>query len=336
MRASDTSWWRRIIGESLWRKRAALKAVHLWLPVAAIAGVRSFDGGASFVGNAVRIFIAAACYVAVSILVNDLADRSADESAGKRRPITEASARTAWRLLIFLIWAGAVVLLVSDMPRAVVGAYAAAILVGLLYSLRPARFKARGFLGPLAYSLSTSLAYLLMPWVGLSGRWPVLLALAPAVLLDKWVQLHFHQVIDHDADRGCGTRTLAVALGLSRAGQTLLWAARAASLAMLSAAGWVVYGLPEGRGVVAALSCAGAVGVALYARHARRCPGRSSDLLRLVPSHYLALSYAVFRVLPLALLFLFGLRNPSAWILFALAALTVALESRHMLAYRYE
>ncbi len=330
------TWWRQLIGESLWKKRGVVKTVHLWLPIAAIATVCPISRDALTLTRGLQLLVAASCYVLVSILANDLMDRRDDDSVGKQRPITEQSPKVAWMLVALITALGGLVLFLSDMPRTVLLAYGAAIIVGLLYSLRPVRFKERGFLGPMTYSLSTCLAYLIVPWVGLQGDYAVLASLAPAMLLEKWMHLHFHQVVDSDADSHTYTQTITVMLGLARARSILRWVACLASLAMLWAATHVVLRMPTGGWVVSSIGVASAVTVAFYVFLSRRRPERASLLLRELPWHYLALSYAVFRVLPLALLVLLSLEDPARWVLFILAAATVLLEMSHAVGYRYE
>ena len=54
-----------------------------------------------------------------------------------------------------------------------------------------------------------------------------------------------------------------------------------------------------------------------------------------MPAAYLGVSFAVLRVLPLALLGRVALAEPRVWVFFALAALVIAGESAHAFRYRY-
>ena len=216
------------------------------------------------------------------------------------------------------------------------GAYVAAMALGLLYSIRPVRFKGRGLLGPMTYSLSGVLAFVAVPWAWLGSEWHTLAVLAPAVLLDKWVNLLFHQVVDYQADLRGGVRTHAVALGLGRARRWLKWAAGLATVWLLGLLVFMAFSLPAWRVAVTGIGGAAILAVGLYARAARTSARRSSPLLQELPWTYLGLTYAVFRALPLVLFARLTLLEPAMWVPFAMLALLLLLESRHALRYGHD
>ena len=63
----------------------------------------------------------------------------------------------------------------------------------------------------------------------------------------------------------------------------------------------------------------------------RRSVSSTTSLTAELPEAYLALTFVLFRILPLALLVRLSLRLPSAWSVFLTAGALVALESWHML-----
>ena len=62
---------------------------------------------------------------------------------------------------------------------------------------------------------------------------------------------------------------------------------------------------------------------------------RPQSLAKELPWHYLGLTYAVFRVIPLILLVHLALREPALWTLVAAAAVWTLVESWHSIRYRY-
>ena len=66
--------------------------------------------------------------------------------------------------------------------------------------------------------------------------------LVAAVFSDKWVNLHFHQIVDHQSDSSAQTRTYAVEVGPERARQTLLPLAYLSSLIMLATLAYALWG----------------------------------------------------------------------------------------------
>jgi 4-hydroxybenzoate polyprenyltransferase len=318
------------VAELLIGPRGIVKAIHVYWPAVLYL---TASGRTTGPGRLLALFAAAACWSQAAILSNDLADRRADAAAGKRRWITRLPDRAAHALVGGLVAGGLVVNLAVGAGAAAVAAYAGAVTLALAYSLQPLRLKGRGTWGPVAYSGSACLTYAVLPWAWLGGP-PGLLALAcAAVFADKWVNLHFHQVLDLEADRAAGARTLAVSAGPWRARRGLRWAAFLASLLMLGGA--VASCLVSGSWTWA-VGASAALAVGGMALHVARAPkelGRSS-LLRELPSHYLALTLALFRAVPAVLLLRLCLRQPRLAGVAALFGLLLVIEARHLAGYR--
>jgi hypothetical protein len=284
--------------------------------------------------RSLQVFAAVACWCLASILSNDLADRQADLAAGKERWIWHLPAGTG-ALVVAALGGTGISSLLPGGSTAALAAYAAALVLGLSYSLRPVRFKSRGIWGPLVYSTSGALAFAVTPWAFFRSSWLILAVVGPAVLLDKWVNIHFHQVIDCASDRSSGIRTYAVDVGPERARRSLKWAAWAASGWLVSILVFIAARLPPWGVAVAAAGLATVLGAGAYASIIRRQPERTSALLEELPWPYLGLTYAVFRVAPLLLLARLAAEQRALWALFAVAGLSLMVESLHACRYRH-
>ena len=312
--------------------RGVVKTSALWLTVALGAAT---GGALPSVGELLALLGAVVLWAQGSILVNDLSDRSDDLAAGKERWIQTLPGRLGAVVAAALLAAGLAACLAGRAPCRAIAAYAAAAALGVLYSVWPTRLKDRGALGPLGYAGACTLAYAVLPWAWMEADWLVLAAAGAVVFFDKWVNLHFHQVVDYEADSSRGRQTLAVGLGLRRAREVLGWLASAA--AVVSFAPLVVVALrvrPWGAAIGFAAALV-ALAASAYARWARRGGERASALVSELPASYLGVSFAVLRVLPLALLGRVALAEPRVWVFFALAALVIAGESAHAFRYRY-
>ena len=198
----------------------------------------------------------------------------------------------------------------------------------------PLRLKTRGLWGLAAYSGSACLAYAVLPWAWVRAPAIALAAVCPAVFMDKWVNLHFHQVIDLDADRATGARTYAVAAGPDEARATLGWAAALASVAMVGGVACSAVSAGAWGWAVAGGALLTVVGMAAHVTRARRRPGHTA-LVQELPRHYLGLTFALFRVVPAVLLLRLALTDPAMRGPAALFAMLLAAEMRHLVAYRY-
>jgi hypothetical protein len=277
------------------------------------------------------LFGAAYCRTLASILGNDLADRAEDSAAGKDRWILDVPPAVGIGVVAGLACLGTLIVGLASSDSATVVAYVAAVALGLAYSVRPIRFKERGLLGLVTYSLSGALAYAAVPWLWLGGEAGLGAVLAGAVFLDKWVNLHFHLVVDYEADRERGGGSYNVVVGLARTRRTLQLASILASIALLAALG----GLGRQQPVLSILGLALAAAVGAYARVARSRKG-ASTLVRELPCHYLALAYVLFWTMPPILLARLAFDAPMLWIPTALAACLLLLQTSHVAQYRYQ
>lgn len=338
MTSDRSSLWKHLVREGLRGNRGLTKAVMIFLPWAVILTLR--EGEPGFPGNSAgffKILLAVVCWILVCILVNDLADRREDRKAGKLRWIARLPLPAAGFAVLALFGAGLAVVARSRATSATVPLYIAASAFGLLYSLEPFRFKRRGAWGILFYSLAGTAAYAALPWAWMGAPPVVLAALAPAVFLDKWVNVHFHQVIDYESDLRLETRTYAVRAGLGRARKTLRFAAGLAALWFAGAAVLISLMLSSGwRVIIPAAVTLVVLGGARYSAASKRKGPTGTPLVRALPFLYLGLSYALFRVIPLVLIVRLALRHPA----FDPAAVTtivlVGAESLFVYSYRYE
>jgi 4-hydroxybenzoate polyprenyltransferase len=307
----------------------------VWLPVAALLSVYPPERWPNAWRAAIALFIASYFRTLASILANDLADRSEDLAAGKSRWIVSLPRGAAASVVGGLTALGVCVLAFLGAPVAAWAAYVVALALGFLYSVRPVRFKEQGILGLAEYSLCCSVAYAAVPSAWLASEWTLPALLAAMVFLDRWVNLHFHQVVDYEADRGRQSGTYAVRVGRERARRTLQWAA---NLAVASIAAVMVYLAlvlpPAGKGVVG-VGVGVAIAAAVNAQISMRRPEGASDLVRELPSHYLGLTFAVWWVLPPLLLGRLAIGQPTLWPVAGMAALSTLSTTVQSVRYRY-
>lgn len=318
-----------IVPETFWGRRGIVKASQVWLMLAIIVTGMPQDG--AIWKDCVLIFLAAASVSVASILVNDITDQPQDAASGKRRWIFALPRPAAIGIVTLLSCLGAIFVLMAGGTTAALLVYIGGIAFGMIYSLPPLRLKERGVLGLYCYSLATVLGYVALPWAWRGGPWWIPLVIGLAVFLDKWTNLHFHQVVDFDADARDGTKTYAIALGKERAGKTLKVVAFATTLLLIAATALVIFIQPELRVEMALMTIAAfiAIGIAV--------PGsKSTSLIRELPWSYLALTFILFRLAPLAVLASAAFRNPHVWPAFALCLAIMAVESFQSYHYRYE
>jgi hypothetical protein len=279
---------------------------------------------------------AVVCWGFVSTLTNDRVERDHDSAAGKQRWIGAIAPAWAAAAILAFFAAGWVSLLEARVRPEARWAYLAATLLGLAYSLRPLRLKERGAWGLCGYSLSCACAYALLPWAALGAGPEALAFVGLAVGLDKWVHLHFHQIVDHDADLAGGVRTYAVRAGLDQARRVLRWFAWASAGACAAAIVYAAALLPARRAPILALTAGVLLASALLARGARRFSPLRTALLCELPWAYLGLSLAAFRVVPLFIFSAAALaRSPLRPACAALSVL-IAADAWLLLRYRYE
>ena len=324
----------QIASDNLWGKRGFVKKAHLWLPLSLLVARNASEGRLTTAAACFQVFLVVVCWGRASVLLNDLTDREIDRAAGKERWISRLPQWAAAFILASVAGAGVLVLVLSGAPGRALQAYAGAVALGLLYSVRPVRFKERGLWGMFAYSLCGTLGFVVVPWTWLGADWQLLAVLAPAMFLDKWVNLHFHQVVDYETDCSSGTRTLAVLIGLERTRISLQWVAVFASISLVAVFAFLGFLEPIWRLAIFTV-CGGTVlSAALYTRRSRQHLAKATSLVRELPWPYLGLTYAVFRILPLILFARLALAEPTMWLLTGVVGLSLLLESQHSARYR--
>jgi 4-hydroxybenzoate polyprenyltransferase len=320
--------------DSLLGNRGLVKANMMLLPWAVMLAQGSGFLRTGTILTFFLLLLVVLAWLMTCILVNDLADSRDDRAAGKRRWINRLPPPARVAVTAVLVCLGPGVLFLSNAPGRVLWTYAGSAALGLAYSLKPLRLKGRGLWGVLGYSVSCALAYVFIPGAWLGTSWRVLAVFGGAVFLDKWVNLHFHQVIDLAGDRAQGIETHAVRAGAARARQYLQYWAWSATLwyafVLVEATatepkGWKVAGLA----IVAGASIMGVLSVACLSGKMR--PG--SSLVRELPPAYLASAFAVFRLLPLILILRFCLEAPALWPAGGTAFLLVGVESLMLIRY---
>jgi 4-hydroxybenzoate polyprenyltransferase len=310
--------------------RGIVKAIHVWWPVSLC--LTAIDGAGGVLPLAV--FGAAACWAEAAILCNDVADRRQDAAAGKQRWAAALPGWGGWTVTAAAALLGLALVGAAGGGPLAASVYAAAVALALAYSVPPLRLKTRGPWGPSAYAASACLAYAALPWAWTGAPAWVLAAAGPAVLLDKWVNLHFHQVIDAGADRAAGAQTFALTVGERRARRWLTRAAALASLAMAAGVGASCLAARSWGWEVAGFAVVTTGSAVLYAKWSRRRPERSA-LVSELPGYYLGLTTALFRVVPALLLLRLALGQPALRCAAALFAVLLLTETRHVVAYRY-
>ena len=337
MRSTESAnLWEHIARESIWGRRGLLKVNSLWLPLSLLLLEHAETAASRPLSWLYSSSLTVICWIFVSILANDLSECEQDLTAGKRRWICLFSKPTAVILILFFGGSGLGILLLFHALEEAKWVYAGAVLLGLAYSIRPVRLKERGIWGIFAYSFACTLACVLLPWVSMKGSWVALSLLSPAVFLDKWVNLHFHQVIDHEADLKGRTQTYAVRVGLEKARRSLRWFAGGASLALLTVLMYSVSILPEWRMFILLPTAGVLLFCALYVFFARKRSVHQTALVRELSWVYLGLTLAVFRIVPVVLFWRLASETGSLWPVFGVIIILLSGESWLSYRYRYE
>jgi len=329
--------WKLGLREIIFGARGIPKMSHLWLPLSLLFFSVPTTGLKTALYSSLPLILAVFCKVQFSILINDLGDRSTDLAVGKKRWITLLHKPVGYIIVLLFLAAGVAAVLLGRRSLQTILFYAASAFFGLSYSLRPLRFKERGTLGLLAYTLSALMIYVLVPWTWFeSGLWQ-LIFLAAAVGTDKWIQIHFHQVVDYPADLKNGTRTYVVQAGLERARSSLKTAAFVASFCLLSVTVYVIVlaGDAGTRFVLFILVAATVIAAKIYTARSKAPQSPSSSALtKELPWIYLGLTYLVFFALPPVLFFFFALKEPWIWTLVLFSVFSAAGTSRQSLRYQ--
>ena len=311
---------------------------HIWLAlVLIILSSPTPDLKADFHKSLYVLFVVL-CKVMFSIQVNDLSDRGEDDAAGKKRWIFYLPKYMGISIPIVLITAGLAVTILASGSIKVILLYIAAILLGLAYSLRPVRFKEHGLWGLFVYSLAAAIIYVLVPWAWFEASLTLLLCLFIAVFSDKWVQIHFHQIVDCQSDLKNGTQTYAVRAGLERTRKSLRFVSLIASFSIIGLLVYVTLFAKQEiqlKTIILAVSTVVVASSGIYVKISKQKIENESYLVKELSWIYLGLTYLAFCVLPPVGFIFFALKEPLMWILVTLSTLSLLGISWHSFRYRY-
>ena len=167
----------------------------------------------------------------------------------------------------------------------------------------------------------------------------LLVLLFIAVMLDKWVNLHFHQVVDFRNDSTLKTGTYAVRVGIENARRTLHAVSNLASLSFVAVVAFIIMfaaHVTSLRVIILLLSVSIIAVTGLYKLVATRKSSGQTDLVTELPWIYLGLTYLLFRVLPPIILALPAFLEPAMWMLVLFSCMYLIGESSYALKYQYE
>ncbi len=330
--------WKDAISESIVGKRGFFKISSLWLPLALILQTHPIEDLRARLYSSLYLIISIQCWSIACNLVNDLSDKNEDKAAGKKRWIFKVSSHAGILIIILLVGTGLSLIILVKSRGVVMISYAFAMFLGFIYSTRPVRFKERGGYGLLAYSLSATLAYVLVPWTLFHSSLTLLFILIFVVMSDKWVNLHFHQIVDYYADFNSMTRTYAVKVGLERARLSLRIAFLLASFSMIVVIMYILLSEQDitWRMIILLTSIGIIIGTGVYACILKKKASKVSELINELPWFYLGLTYLAFRILPPVIFTHLSVKVPVMWILVTLSCLSLLGESFYMIRYKYE
>jgi 4-hydroxybenzoate polyprenyltransferase len=328
--------WKHITKQSIWGNRGLIKISSLLLPLSVILTHNTMEIAQANLIVFFQVLLVVMSWLLFSILINDIADSKDDRLSGKMRWIVRITPLLRASILSIFLVGGLGILMLSQNPVSTKWVFIAAVVTGFLYSLKPLRLKERGVWGLFAYSSSCTLGYCVIPWTWLSEKWELLLLLAPTVFLDKWVNLHFHQIVDYESDLKMGTKTYAVLAGPDRARKILKWISWLTSLWLLAVFLYIALFVYEWRAIIILVVGFAVLACAFYIFLSRRTSGLETSLVRELPWTYLGLTYAVLRLLPLVLLVRLSFHDPSMLVSVALTGVILMAESWFFLEYHYE
>jgi len=324
------------LGQIFLKPRGILKMSQVWLPLSLILSVGTgMDPRREFYGSLCLLFAVLGKGLA-SILINDLTDRRIDRRAGKKRWITALPSPAGMLIPILLLALGFQALIGAGGDLIVLGCYTATVALGILYSVKPVRFKERGVWGVVAYSLSAAILHALVPWTLFRPAFWLLPLLFSAVMGEKLVQILFHQIVDFDSDSEGQVNSFAVISGRRRAGWTLRCLLNFALAADAAVVVIIFLQAGEHRLFLWLIGLACFLGVAasgIYVGIISKKLNTSTELTDLLPWPYLGVSYVLFYLLPPLLLFRLALQEPWMGVLAALSTLSLIGVSVNTLFY---
>ncbi|HJX34285.1 MAG TPA: UbiA family prenyltransferase [Desulfatiglandales bacterium] len=339
MGTGNISFWKSALTESLLGRRGFVKRSTLWLPLALFLWSNSIDDLRSGFILSIYLIVAVQCWGMACTMANDLSDTKEDSAAGKDRWISHLSVNQGRLIVIIVLAIGLLSIVMAKCDPGIIISFVATSVLGSLYSMGPFRFKERGLLGLLAYSLSVAMIYVLVPWMLFKSGIELLIMLFLAVMLDKWVNLHFHQVVDYQGDLQMDIGTYAVRVGLERTRESLRVASVLASLAMITVIVYTILLFNQERvwGVIIAItSIAVIAAVGIYIKYLKERSYNLSDLIKELSWIYLGLTYLLFRILPPFILVYLAIIEPVMWILVTLSLLSLMGESLYAIRYNHE
>jgi len=184
------------------------------------ANMAAHHAGAALDSRVLTVLAANALAVTFAFMVNDLADApddARDPARAARNAIASGmlAARTGWAASGMV--AGLALALYATLPAPAALTGGATLLLGLLYSVRPLRLKARPLADVIAHLLMLSALLVLAGYLAFDaapGR--VWWVVAAAGLISAYGQL-YNQVRDEAQDRAAGLRHTTALLGVARA-----------------------------------------------------------------------------------------------------------------------
>jgi 4-hydroxybenzoate polyprenyltransferase len=184
------------------------------------ANMAAYHADAALDGRVLTVLAANALAVTFAFMVNDIADAPDDARAparAARNAIASGAlaARTGWAASLAVAAAAQALYATLPAPAALTGG--ATLLLGLLYSWRPVRLKARPIVDVIAHLLMLSALLVLAGYLAFDaapGR--VWLVIAAAGLISAYGQL-YNQVRDDAQDRAAGLGNTTALLGAARA-----------------------------------------------------------------------------------------------------------------------
>lgn len=320
--------WQRIVRESLWGTRGIAKAGGIGLPLAALLSRPDFIPTRA-PADALLLFASAACFALFGTLVNDLADKATDYDAGKQRWIQSVPSLVGSVIVLVLVALGTGMSLFSPVPWKSATVYVSAVLLASAYSVPPLRLKERGAWGGLCFAFCVTLCYVVFPWSWFGGPWGVPVLVGLALFLVHWVNLQFHQILDYGKDREQGQGTYVARVGLDRARRSLRFAFWLATAAMFIVLIWLAFGLGAKWEAVTAVVVV--IGAVPYLRRGKA----AGELVQELAPAYLALTFALWRIVPFLLFARLSLRVPALWGLTCLTSIVLLHDALVYRNYRY-
>jgi 4-hydroxybenzoate polyprenyltransferase len=330
--------WVEALAQVFVGPRGILKMGQIWLPLGLILVTGTRLAPSARLASSLYLLCAVLSKGLSGILINDLADRDIDRRAGKKRWITAVPVPAGVTIAVLLVAIGYLALIRAGGGVAALLSFTATVMVGILYSLKPVRFKERGGWGVIAYVLSASILHALVPWVLFRPPWWLLPALFLVIAGEKLVQILFHQIIDFESDREDQVKSFAVKVGRGKA-ERVLHSILAVVLAVDAAV--LIYLLLAVREnpLVFWLACLASIlglgGAGLYSGIISKKLSTTTELTERLPWTYLGFSYLLFYGLPPLLYLSLAWSEPEMLILAALSVLSLVGMSVNFFYYHH-